>query len=287
MRAAAAVDTGELMPWPARKFRPCGTGLRITVGACYARSSYPLRPSRATFPRHQLPPGPPRWPAPCRRPGGAMTGSPRSAQDWPAIAYRVAVELLGEPNTRLSSGREWRWGRRGSFALQAETGRWYDFESDTKGGALDLIVRETGLDRPAAFEWLRARGLVDTPDSRIPAAAATNPSRRGCSETAGNRQTVRRNPAEPGGLWPRPLAALPGHPHGHRTPRPPLAGPPQPVAARPSPARRPVLVAGLRPQAHRRGRTGTVFRCPCVPFPQGRGHADAPLPWGKGWAKGE
>ena len=43
---------------------------------------------------------PPRWPAPCRRPGGAMTGSPRSAQDWPAIAYRVAVELLGEPNTR-------------------------------------------------------------------------------------------------------------------------------------------------------------------------------------------
>ena len=96
-------------------------------------------------------------------------------------------------------------------------------------------MRETGLDRPAAFEWLRARRLVDTPDSRIPAAAATNPSRRGSGETAGDRQTVRRNTA---GLWPRPLAALPGHPHGHRTPRPPLAGPPQPVAARPSPARR-------------------------------------------------
>ena len=144
-----------------------------------------------------------------------MTGSPRSAQDWPAIAYRVAVELLGEPNTRLSSGREWRWGRRGSFALQAETGRWYDFESDTKGGALDLIVRETGLARPAAFEWLRARGLVDTPDSRIPAAVATNPSRRGSGETAGNRQTVRRNTADYGrDLWRRSLAipADTGHP---------------------------------------------------------------------------
>ena len=32
-----------------------------------------------------------------------MTGRTRPAQDWPAIAYRVAVELLGEPNSPLSN----------------------------------------------------------------------------------------------------------------------------------------------------------------------------------------
>ena len=127
----------------------------------------------------------------------------------------MAVELLGEPNSPLSNVREWRWGRRGSFALQAKTGRWYDFESDTKGGALDLVMRETGLDQPAAFEWLRSRGLVDANERRIPAAAATNPSPRGPSERAGDRQPVRRNTADYGRhLW-RSSQAIPtdpGHP---------------------------------------------------------------------------
>ena len=139
-----------------------------------------------------------------------MTGRTRPAQDWPAIAYRVAVELLGEPNSPLSNVREWRWGRRGSFALQAKTGRWYDFESDTKGGALDLVMRETGLDQPAAFEWLRSRGLVDAAERRVPASAATNPNARGSSERAGDRQPVRRNTADYGRhLW----RSSQDHPH--------------------------------------------------------------------------
>ena len=144
-----------------------------------------------------------------------MTGRTRPAQDWPAIAYRVAVELLGEPNSPLSNVREWRWGRRGSFALQAKTGRWYDFESDTKGGALDLVMRETGLDQPAAFEWLRSRGLVDAAERRVPASAATNPNARGSSERAGDRQPVRRNTADYGRhLWrsSQTIPTDPGHP---------------------------------------------------------------------------
>ena len=144
-----------------------------------------------------------------------MTGRTRPAQDWPAIAYRVAVELLGEPNSPLSNVREWRWGRRGSFALQAKTGRWYDFESDTKGGALDLVMRETGLDQPAAFEWLRSRGLVDATERRVPASAATNPNARGSSERAGDRQPVRRNTADYGRhLWrsSQTIPTDPGHP---------------------------------------------------------------------------
>ena len=127
----------------------------------------------------------------------------------------MAVELLGEPNSPLSNVREWRWGRRGSFALQAKTGRWYDFESDTKGGALDLVMRETGLDQPAAFEWLRSRGLVDATERRIPASAATNPKARGPSERAGDRQPVRRNTADYGRhLWGRSqtIPTDPGHP---------------------------------------------------------------------------
>ena len=148
----------------------------------------------------------------------------------------------------------------GDHTLQAKTGRWYDFESDTKGGALDLVMRETGLDQPAAFEWLRSRGLVDATERRIPASAATNPNARGPSERAGDRQPVRRNTADYGRhLW-GSSQAIPTDP-GH--PGPPLAGPPQPLAARPAPSRRRALVARLRPQAHRRGRA----RGRCRPAP--------------------
>ena len=67
--------------------------------------------------------------------------------DWPTIAYHVAVELLGEPNARLSNEREGRWGSRGSFSLNRRTGHWFDFENDSQGDALALVMRETGCDR--------------------------------------------------------------------------------------------------------------------------------------------
>ena len=141
-----------------------------------------------------------------------MTAPGRSAQDWPAIAYRVAVELLGEPNARLSSGREWRWGNRGSFTLQVKTGHWYDFESDTKGGALDLIMRETGLNRSAAFEWLRKRHLVDDPEYR-PSPPTPRDTRPVSAKP--DRQKTRRNTADYGRhLWARslPIPTDAGHP---------------------------------------------------------------------------
>lgn len=53
--------------------------------------------------------------------------------DWSAISGDVALALLGEPNARLSTVREWRYGRRGSLAVHVagdRAGTWRDFESD-------------------------------------------------------------------------------------------------------------------------------------------------------------
>ena len=52
--------------------------------------------------------------------------------DWSAISGDVALALLGEPNARLSTVREWRYGRRGSLAVHVagdRAGTWRDFES--------------------------------------------------------------------------------------------------------------------------------------------------------------
>ena len=135
--------------------------------------------------------------------------------DWPSIAYHVAVELLGEPNARLSTQREGRWGNRGSFSLNRKTGHWYDFESSTKGDTLDLVLREAGLDRSAAFEWLRSKGLVDATERRATASPSDPPAAKGSGERSGSRQPARRNTADYGRhLWSRsdavPVDA--GHP---------------------------------------------------------------------------
>ena len=133
--------------------------------------------------------------------------------DWPTIAYHVAVELLGEPNARLSNEREGRWGSRGSFSLNRRTGHWFDFENDSKGDALALVMRETGCDRSAAFEWLRSKGLIDATERRVPASSPPNPI--GSGDTAGKRQPVRRNTTDYGRhLWGRSetIPTATGHP---------------------------------------------------------------------------
>ena len=81
--------------------------------------------------------------------------------DWPEILRAVALELLGEPTERR--GHEWRYGRRGSLAVNVggqRGGSWYDFEAGHGGGALELLRHRQGLDKPQALEWLRTRGLL-------------------------------------------------------------------------------------------------------------------------------
>ena len=49
-------------------------------------------------------------------------------EEYRDCAERVAREVLGEPNRRLSKGRELRWGTNGSMALDLERGFFYDHE---------------------------------------------------------------------------------------------------------------------------------------------------------------
>ena len=84
-----------------------------------------------------------------------------AVRDLAALIEPVAAALLGEPNSRLSSARELRWGRHGSLAVDLRRGTWFDHEAGTGGGVLALVARETGACATAeALQWLRGAGLL-------------------------------------------------------------------------------------------------------------------------------
>ena len=99
-----------------------------------------------------------------------MTGP---AIDFAALMPDVARALLGEPNARLSTARELRYGTHGSLAVHVggpHAGTWRDHEADAGGGVLDLVKREAGArDSREAMAWLRDAGLLDgAPSSKPP-----------------------------------------------------------------------------------------------------------------------
>ncbi len=74
----------------------------------------------------------------------------------------LARDLLGEPRAR--NGRTWRYGHRGSLVLHVageRVGRWFSFEENKGGDALDLIAfaRRESLRDALAFArgWLGGR----------------------------------------------------------------------------------------------------------------------------------
>jgi hypothetical protein len=97
-----------------------------------------------------------------------MTG----ADDLRALIEPVARRLLGEPNRKLSSKTELRFGARGSVSVDLAKGVWTDHEMGEGGGVLDLVTRETGLHGPAAFQWLVDEGLLPNGDGRRHQAGA-------------------------------------------------------------------------------------------------------------------
>src|SRR6516162_5266145 len=78
--------------------------------------------------------------------------------DFNSLMKPVALRLLGEPAQKL--GNEWRYGGRGSLAIDLKKGSWFDHEANVGGGVFDLIRRQ-GYDQPAA--WLRSEGLLGSP----------------------------------------------------------------------------------------------------------------------------
>lgn len=84
----------------------------------------------------------------------------RSAdQIAPLLAEQIgelATALLGDRNRRLSSRREWRWGRKGSLSVALGGGRigyWFDHEVGVGGDALALIQRKQRCSFPDALAW--------------------------------------------------------------------------------------------------------------------------------------
>ena len=94
----------------------------------------------------------------------------RDPIDFAALMPDVARALLGEPNARLSTARELRYGRHGSLAVHVGgeyAGTWRDHEADAGGGVLDLVAREAGArDSREAMAWLRDAGLLDGEPAR-------------------------------------------------------------------------------------------------------------------------
>ena len=79
-------------------------------------------------------------------------------EDWADLIGPIAKRLLGDPTS--ATKKEWRYGTRGSLAIDLEKGTFYDFETEQGGGAIDLIARTTGAE-PAL--WLRDNGFDREP----------------------------------------------------------------------------------------------------------------------------
>lgn len=82
-----------------------------------------------------------------------------AGDDIARLMEPVARVLLGEPNRRLSSAHELRFGNHGSIAVKPDKGAWYDHENQRGGGVLDLIRAVTGRDVPGCFNWLNEHGM--------------------------------------------------------------------------------------------------------------------------------
>jgi hypothetical protein len=64
----------------------------------------------------------------------------------------VVRKLLGEPNRRLSTKDELRFGTHGSLSVDLQKGTWFSHEDGDGGGVLDLIARETRVRNGEALD---------------------------------------------------------------------------------------------------------------------------------------
>jgi putative DNA primase/helicase len=90
----------------------------------------------------------------------------------PHIA-KIAERVLGEPNEELSSFHQWRFGSRGSVAVEIagpKRGRWFDHEEQVGGGPWELLTIKGGMRKGEAIEWLRTSGILA--ETRKPIVAA-------------------------------------------------------------------------------------------------------------------
>ncbi|WP_293875880.1 AAA family ATPase [Sphingomonas sp. UBA978] len=84
-----------------------------------------------------------------------------AATDFAALMPTVAPMLLGDPNTRLSSGTRLRFGSKGSVEVETTEGWFDDHEAKVRGGVLELIQHKRGCNMHGALSWLEEKGLKE------------------------------------------------------------------------------------------------------------------------------
>ena len=68
---------------------------------------------------------------------------------------RICDAVLGSPNRSLSNSRDWRYGQKGSLSVKVSgqyQGSFCNFETEEKGGMIQLIMSELGIDFKRALE---------------------------------------------------------------------------------------------------------------------------------------
>ena len=84
------------------------------------------------------------------------------AEIAPVIIDDVAHELMSDRSTFHETDIEIRFGNRGSFCVNKHKGTFSDFETDTHGGLLDMIVHLCNFERRSqAMDWLKEKGFLD------------------------------------------------------------------------------------------------------------------------------
>lgn len=117
-------------------------------------------------------------------------------------------DLMGEPNKRASRGDQWRYGGKGSLAVDVRRGLFTDFETGEGGGLLDLICKVNGGSRADAAQWLDRCEWALTPHQketrRQPGNPQRSPGRGALGADAGpqSREPARLRRPDPGG-WDR------------------------------------------------------------------------------------
>jgi len=84
------------------------------------------------------------------------------ADDFARLIEPLARLFFGEPNSRLSTRGELRFGKHGSLSVDLEKGTWYDHEQQIGGGSIDLVKQQKGLaETRDAVAWLEEQGYLN------------------------------------------------------------------------------------------------------------------------------
>ena len=84
---------------------------------------------------------------------------------------QIALRLCGEPNQRLSSRTELRFGTHGSLSVDLTKAVFFDHENDKGGGILDLLKHKLTCGTGEAIAWLENEGFLADAGSRSGATA--------------------------------------------------------------------------------------------------------------------